>query len=519
MIIDGLFIYHLRNEINERLQNARLERIYQTDEASFLFIFFRQKERMHLNIHLSSQHFGCYITENPSSERQSSQVLLSLKKHLESAILKEIRQHETDRVLIFDFIVYDFIDGPKPITLILELMGRYSNLILVKNNQLIESYKKMFFDTGRQLIPGALFEFFPTNKKSFLEMTYDDLIDPKTILDRFMGISPRLATFIYENKRLPLEIPLNPTYSFTKNSGYFTDIYDQSDEKIHYETLSLLFNNTPKKTTEKSSSHAIFIQRLIEKLNKKILQLEQQLDESHENMRIKDEADLIYQSLYPLDSMHHTLLVDGKVITLDPTKTLNENAQIKYQQYHKMKRAIHHQHQMLTESKETLNHVKMLETFLDISNPDQLVDLEDELKTYGYQGKLKHGKKKPKEPLYSKIVDPDATYYIGKNSKQNQYLIHELANREDYWFHVKDAPGGHIVVQASLLSEKIIRKASGLAALFSSLKHSQSIPVDYTRIKFLKKIPGRPGFNVTYRAHQTIFIDIDDDFQSKYANV
>jgi predicted ribosome quality control (RQC) complex YloA/Tae2 family protein len=156
-----------------------------------------------------------------------------------------------------------------------------------------------------------------------------------------------------------------------------------------------------------------------------------------------------------------------------------------------------------------------------LSDREHLRDLEIELIEHGYKSKQKQNTKRgTHKPNITKIQDAQATYYIGRNAVQNAFLTNQLANKDDYWFHVKDAPGGHIVASCDGLNEEIIRKAAMLAAYHSSLKLSSSIPVDYTQVKNIKKIPGTPGYQVTYSHHKTIFIDIDEQkIQNYFKNV
>lgn len=514
MIIDGLFIFHLINELNADLKNNRLEKITQINEELFIFTFYYQKKRFYLNINLNAQEFGCYLNANFSDDKIQTQFYNNLKKHLETAILKEIVQYKTDRVLNFIFIKYDFIEGPIEINLIFEMMGRYSNLLLVQNNILIDSYKKMFFESGRQLIPGASFEFFPQNKLEFTKITIEDLKDPKYLVDNYMGVSPFLARYLYNNNKLPLELNLNPTISLTTKRSYFTNIFSSTDEIKHVYNISELFINRVQKDNKKTSSHEIFIVKQLDKMTKKLEELKLLLEKDYENLKYKDDADLIYESLLDLKENRSIIVHNNKTINLDPTISLNENAQNLYQKYHKAKRAIKIHEALIAEQNLKLNHLKELYTYYNISKPNELDDLEAELILYGYKEQRKS--KKNKLPVIAKFEDSDALYFVGKNSKQNIYLINELAQKNDYWFHVKDAPGAHIVVKANELSENIIRKAAKFASLYSDLKASSSIPVDYTQIKHLKKIPKRPGFNVTYKNFKTIFIDLDEEFINEH---
>lgn len=514
MIIDGLFIFHLKDELNKNLKNSRLERITQINEELFLFAFYYQKVRYFLHLNLNAQEFGCFLSGNNNTTKIQTQFYNNLKKHLETAILKEIVQYKTDRVLIFVFTKYDFIEGPIEIKLIFEMMGRYSNLLLVKNEILLDSYKKMFFESGRQLLPGATFEFFPQDKKEFTLMTYDDLKDPKYIMDTFMGISPSLAKYLYDNKKLPLELKINPTISLTVKRSYFTNIFSPNDEVKFENNLSILFTKRFKKDVKKTSSHEIFILKQINKMKKRLEELKLLLEREHDNLQFKDDADAIYSSLIDLKETRSHIEFNGKTISLDPTKTLNENAQILYDKYHKAKRGVSIREKLILEQQANLNHLKELHTYYKISRDAELLDLEAELALYGYKEQKR--KKKSNLPNITKIDIFDSNFYIGKNSKQNTYLISEIAHKNDFWFHVKDAPGAHIVVKTNNLNEDVIRMAAKLAALYSDLSESSSIPVDYTEIKYLRKIPRRPGFNVTYKNFKTIFIDLDEEFIEQY---
>ena len=208
--------------------------------------------------------------------------------------------------------------------------------------------------------------------------------------------------------------------------------------------------------------------------------------------------------------------VYGEEIILDPTLTLNENAQKCYKSYQKAKRGLTHLDEQISETKALLELFEEFKTYLSFASQDDIADLENDLIPYGYKAKKKQTFKKKQKPNIIKINDEDATYIIGKNSLQNQYVTHELARQDDYFFHVKDAPGSHLIVKSDVLNEKIIRKASMLAAYFSSLRYSSSIPVDYTQIKNVKKIPKVPGYKVILKNQKTMFIDIDEDLINSY---
>ncbi|TNF07212.1 MAG: fibronectin-binding domain-containing protein [Bacillota bacterium] len=516
MIFDGFFLHHLINELNQELTKARLEKIYQTSDMSFVFIFYLKGKRMQLKIDLSPHRFGMNLTETKAETTVNSQFLQTIRKHLEGSILEEIVQHETDRVANFMFTVYDYIDGPIPKKLVFEAMGKHSNLILVKDDVIIETYKKMFFEEGRQLIPSAHFEYFPSHKKPFTHIDYKHVESAKDLMDQYMGVSPLLAAYLFEHKVQIEDILMKPTKSLKTHRGYVADIFDEPIKK-HYDSISLLIDDHQIEGQQNKTSHELFIDKQYVKYQKRLEQLESYDQDADQMLEMKYLGDLIYQSGYVLDEKMSEITVDGKAILLDPLLTLNENAQRFYNLYQKAKRTKVHVEKQIEETLALIQLFLEYKTYIQLSDKEHLKDLEVELIEHGYKPKQKQNiKRGVHKPNITKIQDAKAIYYIGRNSVQNAYVTHQLANKDDYWFHVKDAPGGHIVVACDGLNEEIIRKAAMLAAYHSSLKLSSSIPVDYTQVKNVKKIPGTPGYQVTYSYHKTIFIDIDEEKIESY---
>ncbi len=509
-MIDGLLLYHLSNELHEKLAKARLERIVQHDDFSFGLTFYRYGEKSHLMINVHPNDFAIYLTDHKPSQIITTQFSQSLKKELAGSILTAITQHETDRVLLLHFTSYDLIEGPIEKILVFEAMGKYSNLILTKDHMIIDTFKKMFFDTGRQLLPHAEFEFFPSDKLPFTSFRYDMIDTPKDISKQYQGISLLTASFLFENQLTPLELDVKPTLDLENEKTYVSDIFDESHKKQSFKTISQLFDRPKKVQKQSKVSYEQFIQKQLKKYKRKRDQLNQQKLSNEHKLEAKQFGDLIYQSLLSLHEKHSNITVHDINISLDPTLTLNENAQRFYKSYQKAKRGIDPINEQIKENEQLINLFNTYKTYLQLSNDNDLTDFASDLEVYGYKTKAKQGRQKRRsKPNITKITDDNAIYLIGKNDKQNAYITHQLAQRNDTWFHVKDAPGTHLVLQAENLNEAIIRKAAMLAAYHSSLSLSSSIPVDYTNIKYVKKIPKTPGYRVTYTHQKTIFIDID----------
>ena len=180
-----------------------------------------------------------------------------------------------------------------------------------------------------------------------------------------------------------------------------------------------------------------------------------------------------------------------------------------FKNYHKSQSAKVHINEQLSLTNQEIAYLKAILVQLEFVNQQELQEIITELKTEGYL-KDYHQKTKKIIPSIKNITKyqlGDALILVGKNNLQNNYLTHTYAKKSDYWFHVKDAPSSHVIVQAKELTEDIIRFASNLCALNSKYDKSSSVPVDYTKISYLKKVPNTPGSFVTYTNQKTIYID------------
>ena len=511
MSFDGFFIFHLVKELNQALASARLEKIVGVDHHRFLFSFYRRGEKHKLLISTDAHMYGTYLTDQSYESIDHTQFVQQLKKHIEGAILESITQYLTDRVIILNFKSNDFIDGLTTKSLIFEAMGKHSNLILVQNDKIIDCHKKMFFEDGRQLLPQAAFSFFPSDKKPFNELLASDMTDAKHLVDSTMGISPFFARFLVSERPKIDQLTVQPTFDHTAHQFYAIDLFPSSHEKTYYDTLSELLDHYEPKKTKTKQPQLTFIESQLKKHHKKASMIDQHIADAKKNLEFKEKGDLIYQSGLPLKERHSSITVYDTNIILDPTKTLNENAQRFYNKYQKAKRSFDHLDLQQKENDTLIETFNDFKTYLDLSLDGGLKDLDEDLENFGYHVQKKQKAKKPTKPNILTLKIDNITYYVGKNSKQNQYITQTLGQKDDFWFHVKEAPGSHVLVKAPKLDESIIRTAALLAAYFSKLRYSSSIPVDYTQVKHLKKIPKHPAYQVLVQSYKTIYIDIDSE--------
>ena len=198
-------------------------------------------------------------------------------------------------------------------------------------------------------------------------------------------------------------------------------------------------------------------------------------------------------------------------IPLQIDKTPSENAQNYFKKYRKLQAA---EEKAMIEIEKTEKEVQYLESILqqiENARPEDIEEIREELREEGYLKKQVTKKRKKDKPMPDKYVASDGTViYVGRNNKQNEYVTHRLANRNDIWLHTLNIPGSHVVIKSSNPSEETLFEAAQLAAYFSKARQSQSVPVDYTEIKYVKKPSGaKPGF-VTYTEQKTIYVTPDE---------
>ena len=509
MAIDGFLIKNLINEVKDEIIDNRLECLFQPLDDVFYASFYYRGKRRYLNFKLKPPYASFFLSEEIiNSNNIQSNFLQTLKRQLEGYILKDIKQHLNDRVVIFEFEGVDLIEGLVKKQLILELMGRYNNLILLKDNIIIDAFIKNVSTTSRSIANKINYEFFPTNKKTFTLDAYKNMDSPMYLSKNYIGISPLLSKCLFKNKIDIFNEPVRPTKNLTKNQFYWFNLFDNNDELIFYETISELLLKNIEAGNVSKEKYFNFINKSLTFYSNKLINFKEDLKRFENDLNLDEIGNYIYSSGYNLDEKHSEIKTyDHKIIFLDVTKTLNENAQEYFKKYKKAKRAISHIEEQINENKNLYN------LFLDFKYEletikDDFKDLELALKPFGFKTKQKPSKKKSKDP-YIKLNYLNNTFYIGRNSKENALVTHEIGTRNDFWFHIKDMPGSHVLLKGDLTDETLEMGAM-LAAYYSKAKNLNKAEVNYTQVKNLKKIPKMPLSQVILTKYETINITIDN---------
>lgn len=554
MAFDGVFTHFIKQELSNNLLNGRINKIYQISNYELIFVIRANQQTHKLLISIHPNYARVHLTkENYPTPQEPPMFCMLLRKHLESGIINNIIQKGCDRILEFHIEHLNEMGDKEIKKLIIEIMGKHSNIILVNsnNNRIIDSIKHIspFLNSYRTLQPGADYLYPPSNDKvNFFLATKDDFNNfnylsdnlDKQIINYFEGVSPLIAKELLFNTIFNMEglynsylkfiekikHNINPSIIITPKKSFFY-LYPLESINGEIKSFNTLGEMLDRFYFNKEDSERIkqqtqdlkrFIKNELDKNFNKLNNLNTDLYLAKESLDCKKYGDLIIANSYHLTKgLTSFTTTDYETnqeisITLDPLLTPIENSQKYYTKYQKAKSAIKHLNEQI---KLTEIEIKYFETLLNQINNASLYDaleIRQELEQGGYLKQHISKQKQSKTPKYDTYKIDESYIFVGKNNLQNEYITHKLARKDDYFLHVKDMTGSHVIVRhEGKLTEKILRIAANLAAYYSKGKLSSSVPVDYTLVKNVKKVPGSKFGFVTYTNQKTIYIDPDED--------
>lgn len=538
MPIDGCFIHYLVDELNNEILNFKINKIYQPAPLEIV-LQLRGKNPDGLIVNkqllLSSKLDGPRIhllTKKISNPEVPNNFCMLLRKYIERGVIQKVVQHQNDRLIELHITAYNELDDENSFVLIFEIMGRNSNIILVNSeNIIIDAIRKLppSFDNLRTIIPHAKY-LHPESNKSI-----NPFVHPiPQLLDSVQGLSKQLLYRLNELESDAiynfLTQPITPViYKTEKKLDFYAyPISDDYEVVSTHESLSKMLEEFYNDALKTVNFNAVEIEKLIKKELKKATNkldnLRLDLETAKKNTKYSNIGILLQSNLYLVKKGDTSVKVidyfnNNQEIEIQLNQLLDPGANLKAI-FNKAKKA----QTALVEVKKQIDlvtkEIYYLETILfqlSIANNFDLEEIKTELSLNGYLKSTFRTKKKASKMDFLSFVVDDITILVGKNNTQNDYLTHKLASSNDYWFHAKDIPGSHVIVRIPNnepdyeMSEKLIRTAANLAAYYSKGQTSGSVPVDYTKIRNLKKVPGTKGSFVTLTSHKTIYIDPDMD--------
>lgn len=535
MSFDGFFLHHLTKELQEELLYGRIQKVNQPFERELVLTIRNNRQNYKL---LISAHpvFGRIQTTKadlPNPQIPNTFTMI-MRKYLQGAVIENITQIENDRILEIAFSNKNEIGDHIKVTLIIEIMGKHSNIILIdkSENKIIESIKHIGFSQNsyRTILPGSTYiappqtdasnPFTIVDEKLFEILQTEDL-SPKNLQRLFQGLgrdtASQLAAQLTDNKlkqfRTFFAQSCQP--NLTENS-FAAVLFSDSLQNFH--TLSEVMDYFYQEKAERDriaqqASDLIHrVQNELDKNRKKLAKQEKELSDTDnaEEFRQKGELLTTFLSLVPnnQDSVELDNYYTGQKITiaLDKALTPNQNAQRYFKKYQKLKEAVKHLTGLIEETKQSIHYFESVEYSLSQANMDEIEDIREELVQAGFMKRRstdkRHKRKKPEQYLAS---DGKTIIMVGRNNLQNDELTFKMAKKGELWFHAKDIPGSHVLIKDNLNpSDEVKTDAAELAAYYSKARLSNLVQVDMIEAKKLNKpTGGKPGF-VTYTGQKTL---------------
>lgn len=543
MSFDGFFLHHMVEELRRELVNGRIQKINQPFEQELVLQIRsnRQSHRLLLSAHPVFGRIQLTQTtfENPA---QPSTFIMVLRKYLQGALIESIEQVENDRIVEITVSNKNEIGDHIQATLIIEIMGKHSNILLVDKSsyKILEVIKHVGFSQNsyRTLLPGSTY-IAPPNTESLNPFTIKDekLFEilqtqestAKNLQSVFQGlgrdtanelesilVSDKLSTFRnffnQETKPCLTETSFSPVPFANQVGEPFTSLSDLLD--TYYK------DKAERDRVKQQASELIRrVENELQKNRHKLQKQEKELLATENAEEFRQKGELLTTFLHQVPNDQDQVILDNYytnqpiTIALDKALTPNQNAQRYFKRYQKLKEAVKYLTDLIEETKATILYLESVETVLNQAGLEEIAEIREELIQTGFIRRRQREKiQKRKKPEQYLASDGKTIIYVGRNNLQNEELTFKIARKGELWFHAKDIPGSHVVISGNLdPSDEVKTDAAELAAYFSQGRLSNLVQVDMIEIKKLNKpTGGKPGF-VTYTGQKTLRVTPDPE--------
>lgn len=571
MALDGIVISNITAELQQALTGARISKIAQPEADELLLTLKGPAGQYRLLLSASASLPLIYLTQtNKPAPLTAPNFCMLLRKHIGNGRITRIWQPGLERIIHFEIEHRNEMGDLCQKDLILELMGKHSNIIFcTQEGMIIDSIKHVSAQTSsvREVLPGRDY-FIPvtqekcdplkTSSEEFCSTVFAKPMPlAKALYTSYTGISPVIAEelchrasvesaqsantiseleqlhlyhlfelmmedvkhaqfapcIIYDEDRVPVEFASLP---LTMYQDMQTVSFDSASEML--ETYYAM-KNTVTRIRQKSSDLRRIASTALDRSRKKYDLQKRQLKDTEKRDKYKVYGELIHAYGYGVEegakSFDALNYYTNEMLTipLDPTLSTQENAKKYFDKYGKLKRTYEALSELIQETEAEIQQLESICTFMDMAlSEDDLVQVKEELTDAGYIRRKYTGKKvKITSRPFHYISSDGYDMYVGKNNFQNDELTFKVATGNDWWFHAKGAPGSHVVVKTNgdELPDRTFEEAARLAAYYSKNRGAEKVEIDYIEKKHVKKPNGaKPGF-VVYYTNYSMMIDSD----------
>lgn len=555
MAFDGIVIKSLISDFKQYLIGAKVNKIFQPNKSEILLNLYNHGNYM-LDICIHPDYYRiCTTNYSKPNPTNALNFCMLLRKYLTSSKIKSIESYDLDRIVYMTFEGSNELKDVLDFTLVIELMGRRSNIILLNHKNYIIDSIKHIITSDREILPAREYVRPAITKKSFIDISsfdefysivsgnyYDNLV--QHLSDIFIGFSSTFISNILDEldisasskdvneleevynylkdfisqfgtsnisaKELPKDFTLELAASDVSLSKFIDDFY-------HKKEVYDVFANA-KSTLSK------LILNSLKKSSKKLENINQKLKSCNDMDKYKLYGELLTANLYKFKGnlADKEVTVENYydnnstiVIPLDTSISYSKNAERFFKKYNKLKNTL----SIVTkQKKETELELEYIESIIySISNAKTLEDIEEihnefteniQIKKYNYKSFQKINTDKTLGNNLNKIVINNFDVYIGKNNKQNDYLSLHFAAKSDIWFHAQGFHGAHVILKTNGKNpdDDTLFKCAQLAKQNCKAALEKNVSVDYTYIKFVKKHPSGKTGMVSYVNYKTIIV-------------
>lgn len=574
MALDGIVISNLIYELNQTILNSKIAKIAQPEQDELLLTCKGPNGQYRLSLSASASLPFVYLTDsNKPSPLTAPTFCMVLRKHIANGKIISIKQPGLERIIQFEIEHLNEMGDYCKKKLIVELMGKYSNIIFCdEKDMIIDSIKHVSSAVSslREVLPGRSY---------FIPSMQEDKIDPltcskekiseklkerplsicKAIYTTFTGLSPVIANEIAYRAGFDADAPISSlsedellhlanhcsfVFADIAEHNYHPVIIRKEKEPVEFSALFLTMykdytsteytsisqvleiyyaeKNIYTRIRQKSTDLRKIVNTALERDQKKYQIQLKQLEDSKKKEKYKLYGELLQVYGYGISDGQKSVEVENYydntsiTIPLDPDLSAIENSKKYFERYGKLKRTYEATSNLIIETKNEIEHLLSIQNALEIAvSSDDLVQIKEELMEYGFIKKNRNAKKeKVKSKPFHYISKHGYDIFVGKNNFQNEELTFKVATGNDWWFHAKGIPGSHVIVKSNNeeLPDEVFEEAGRLAGFYSKGRESDKIEIDYLQKKNIKKPNGSaPGFVVYYTNYSlTIHPDISD---------
>ena len=543
MSFDGFFLHHMVEELRSELLNGRIQKINQPFEQE-LVLQIRSNRKSHRLLLSAHPVFGrIQLTESTfENPAQPSTFIMVLRKYLQGAVIESIEQIENDRIVEITVSNKNEIGDHIQATLIIEIMGKHSNILLVdkSSHKILEVIKHIGFSQNsyRTLLPGATYiappgtealNPFTIKDEKLFEILQTQELTAKNLQNLFQGLGRDTATEL-EKQLLNDKLATFRNFFGQETKPCLTDksfscVPFSTKIEGHFSSLSQLLDVYYKDKAERdrvkqqASELIRRVENELQKNRQKLKKQEKELLATENAEEFRQKGELLTTFLHQVPNDQDQVILENYytnqpiTIALDKALTPNQNAQRYFKRYQKLKEAVKYLTDLIEETKATILYLESVETVLNQAGLDEIAEIREELIQTGFIRRRQREKiQKRQKPEQYLASDGKTIIYVGRNNLQNEELTFKMARKEELWFHAKDIPGSHVVISDNLNpTDEVKTDAAEVAAYFSKGRLSNLVQVDMIEVKKLNKpTGGKPGF-VTYTGQKTLRVTPDPE--------